>query len=108
MKSFFGIFTFALTKLKTPYSYKQAGVFFYPILCRNGVFRQSKELKGNEALEEKKFLLQGKEIWIKIKIKKLNKILYFRLHKRLFGSEARELNGGERGVFFEVINAVNN
>ena len=46
--------------------------------------------KGKEALEKKKF-----------------KLLYFRPCKRLFGSEERELNGGERSVF-DVINTVNN
>ena len=42
----------------------------------------------------------------KLKKKKL-KFLYFRPHKRLFGSAESELNGGERSVF-DVINAVNN
>ena len=67
-------------------------------------------LKGNEALEKKNFFFfskarkYGEEI--KIKKKKL-KFLYFRPHKRLFGSAESELNGGERSVF-DVINAVNN
>ena len=68
-------------------------------------------LKGNEALENFCFCFffskarkYGEEI--KIKKKKL-KFLYFRPHKRLFGSEERELNGGERSVF-DIINAVNN
>ena len=43
----------------------------------------------------------------KSKLKKKLKFLYFRPHKRLFGSAESELNGGERSVF-DVINAVNN
>ena len=35
----------------------------------------------------------------KSKLKKKLKFLYFRPRKRLFGSEERELNGGERSVF---------
>ena len=34
----------------------------------------------------------------KSKLKKKLKFLYFRPHKRLFGSAERELNGGERSV----------
>ena len=34
----------------------------------------------------------------KLKFKKKLKFLYFRPHKRLFGSEERELNGGEWSV----------
>ena len=57
-------------------------------------------LKGNEALEKILFFFSkarkyGEEIKIK---KKKKKFLYFRPQKRLFGSEARELNGGERSV----------
>ena len=35
----------------------------------------------------------------KSKLKKKKKFLYFRPHKRLFGSAESELNGGERSVF---------
>ena len=35
----------------------------------------------------------------KSKLKKKLKFLYFRPHKRLFGSAESELNGGERSVF---------
>ena len=35
----------------------------------------------------------------KSKFKTKLKFLYFRPHKRLFGSEKTELNGGERSVF---------
>ena len=40
------------------------------------------------------YALKGNEALVKIL-----KFLYFRPHKRLFESEERELNGGERSVF---------
>ena len=57
-------------------------------------------LKGNEALGKKTyfFFSKARKYGEEIKIKK-KKILYFRPHKRLFESEERELNGGERSVF---------
>ena len=67
-------------------------------------------LKGNEALEKKKFFFfsKARKYGEEIKIKKNKlKFLYFRPHKRLFVSAESELNGGERSVF-DVINAVNN
>ena len=67
-------------------------------------------LKGNEALEKIFFFFfsKARKYGEEIKIKKNKlKFLYFRPHKRLFGSAESELNGGERSVF-DVINAVNN
>ena len=59
-----------------------------------------KSLKGNEALEIFfLFFSKARKYGEEIKIKKKLKFLYFRPHKRLFESEERELNGGERSVF---------
>ena len=58
-------------------------------------------LKGNEALEKKFFFSSPRQgnMERKSKLKKKLKFLYFRPHKRLFGSAESELNGGERSVF---------
>ena len=57
-------------------------------------------LKGNEALEKKIIFSSPRQEYMerKSKLKKKLKFLYFRPHKRLFGSSERELNGGERSV----------
>ena len=54
-------------------------------------------LKGNEALEFFFYIFSKARKYggnQKLKLK----FLYFRPHKRLFGSAERELNGGERSV----------
>ena len=68
------------------------------------------KLKGNEALGNFFILFSSPRqgnMERKSKLKKKLKFLYFRPHKRLSGSEERELNGGEQSVF-DIINAVNN
>ena len=60
------------------------------------------ELKGNEAFGKKIFFFSSPRqgnMERKSKLKKKLKFLYFRPHKRLFGSAESELNGGERSVF---------
>ena len=71
----------------------------YYILSKQRVSEEF--LKGNEALEKKFFFSSPRQgnMERKSKLKKKLKFLYFRPHKRLFGSAESELNGGERSVF---------
>ena len=71
--------------------------------------KKSKSLKGKRSFGKKNYFSSPRQgnMERKSKLKKKLKFLYFRPHKRLFGSAESELNGGERSVF-DVINAVNN
>ena len=67
--------------------------------------KSKKNPKNVHMMREYRIYVKGKRSFgrkygeeIKIKKNKL-KFLYFQPHKRLFGSEERELNGGEWSVF---------
>ena len=57
--------------------------------------------KGKQSFGKKIFFSSQRQgnMERKSKLKKKLKFLYFRPHKRLFGSAESELNGGERSVF---------